>query len=65
MASELNTFHQDFDAAHSQNSSSDADKLVDQVRLYHAHWKYLVEVEEPQHHHSLVIKSIDEESYVV
>ena len=65
MAGELDGLHKHLDGADSEYCTSDADILVDQVRLDHAHGEDLVEVVEPEDHHSLVVEPVDEQTYVV
>ncbi len=47
MTLKLDGFYQDFDRADTKDCSSQADKLVDQMRLDHGQWKHLVKVCEP------------------
>lgn len=54
VASELDGFHKDLDGGNPEHSASDANVLVDQVGLNHAHRKDLIKVVETQDDNSMV-----------
>jgi len=54
VASELDGFHKDLDGGYPEHSASDANVLVDQVGLNHAHREDLIKVVETQDDNSMV-----------
>ena len=65
MACKLDWFNQNLNGAHSQHCSSNTYVLVDQMRLYHAHGEYLVEIIESQNHHSMVHESVNVQPHII
>ena len=65
MASELDWFNENFNRTYSQNCSSNANIFINQVRLYHAHWKYMIEDIKPQDNRSLINETINILSHIV
>lgn len=65
MTLELDRLYQDLDRTDSQNCTSETNKLVYQMTLYHAQRELLVEVCESDYNNSLVSNTLDIESNIV